>query len=442
MQVLIYALFAICSLLLSLYVIVSRLAMGRGRLMARGAADDLVYFTEHIEPRLSISEESSQWTFPLLVQATIALQGFLLATLNLGRPFEWGTLLQQSAVLILNLVVFGQAIPYVLLTRTDGKWLSNTIGILRMSILISRPLIGISQMLHHIATLGGPADEELEPASPTENIEALMEAGEEEGLIEKDDRKLIQSVVEFGDKTVRDVMTPRAEIVAVPSNTTLSELKQVLAEHRFTRLPVYEQDLDHIIGFIHSSDLFTVSEEELASQTVQQLLRALPFVPETKRIPDLLQELQTGSQMAIVVDEYGMVAGLVTVEDMVEEIVGEIRDEHDEIDVLPVGENIFSVPGSLSSDRLHEMFPENFQNTGEASTVAGLITDTLGHVPLAGEILEIQKLRFKITDSNGRRITRLEVAPSVTVPVGAPREQGSLFDAEKPNSPSANSLSK
>ena len=129
--------------------------------------------------------------------------------------------------------------------------------------------------------------------------------------------------------------------------SSLDQLKQVLAEHRFTRVPVYEQDLDHIIGFIHSSDLFTLPEQEHATQTVQQILRSIPFVPETKRVPELLQELQTGSQMAIVVDEYGMTAGLVTVEDMIEEIVGEIRDEHDEVDVLKLSGGAFSVPGSL-----------------------------------------------------------------------------------------------
>lgn len=430
MHVLIYILFGLCSLLLSLYVIISRFTLVRGRIMVRGAASDYAYFAEHIEPKLGISEEGAQWTFPMLVQATIALQGFLLAAANLGRAFDWETLLQQAAILLFNIIIFGQAIPYVLLTRTNGRWMAHTTGILRASILIARPLVGISQMIHHIATLGNLADEEAEPATPTENIEALIEVGKEEGLIQEDDRKLIQSVVEFGDKTVRDVMTPRPEIIAIPDQTSLTELKQVLAEHRFTRLPVFEQDLDHIIGFIHSSDLFTVPEQEHDTQTVRQILRSIPFVPETKRVPALLQELQTGSQMAIVVDEYGMVAGLVTVEDMVEEIVGEIRDEHDEVDVLPLGGGAFSVPGSLSLDRLYEMFPTEVQEAGDASTVAGLVTDTLGRVPAAGETLEHNGIRFRITESNGRRITRLEVAPVPESDRSARGAQGSLFAGE------------
>lgn len=430
MHLLFYTLFAVCSLLLSLYVIISRFTLVRGRIMVRGADSDYAYFAEQVEPKLGISEERAQWTFPLLVQATIALQGFLLAALNLGRPFDWEMLLQQAAILLINIIVFGQAIPYVIITRTNGRWMASTIGILRVSILVAAPLVSLSQMIHHIATLGGPTEEESEPATPTENIEALIDAGEEEGLIQEDDRKLIQSVVEFGDKTARDVMTPRPEIVAISSHATLDELKRALAEHRFTRLPVYEQDLDHIIGFIHSSDLFAVPEQEHATQTVQQILRSISFVPETKRVPELLQELQTGSHMAMVVDEYGMVAGLVTVEDMVEEIVGEIRDEHDEVDVLALGGGAFSVPGSLSIDRLQEMFPGHISEDAEATTVAGLVTGELGHVPAAGEALERDGLRFRVTESNGRRITRLEVAAASTGDISTAGGQGSLFASE------------
>ncbi|MSO19808.1 MAG: HlyC/CorC family transporter [Acidobacteria bacterium] len=427
MHLLITTLFIICSLLLALFVFVSRLALGRGRFAVRGAKNDLPYFTEMIEPKLGLSEERAQWTFPVLVQATISLQGFLLAAWNMGQPFDWETLLQQAAILLLNVILFGQVIPYVLLTHTDGRWLVHSLGILRASILASMPLVAISQFLHHIATLGGPAEEDREPATATENIEALIEAGEEEGLIEKDDRRLIQSVVEFGDKTVRDVMTPRPEIIAVPHRTTLSDLRQILAEHRFTRLPVYEQDIDHIIGFIHAGDLFAVAEDEHSERTVQQLLRSVPFVPETKRISELLQDLQTGSQMAIVVDEYGSVAGLATVEDMVEEIVGEIRDEHDEMDVLPRGENSWSVPGGLSLDRLQGLFDITLGEAGEASTVAGLITHTLGRVPATGETLERDGLRYRITESNGRRITRLDVS-SLAIPQGD--GQGTLFETQ------------
>lgn len=427
MQLLVATLFLLCCLLLTLFVFVSRLYSGRGRFLVRGAKDDVTYFEETIEPQLNLPEGRGVWTFPLLVQATLVLQGLLLATWNMGRPFAWETLLQQAAAMLLNIIVFGQVIPQVLLTRTDGRWLNHCTGTLRVAILAAKPLVVIGEFLHHIATLGGPSEEEAPPATAAENIEALMEAGEEEGLIEKDDRKLIQSVVEFGDTTVREVMTPRLEIVAVPAHTTLSELRQNLAEHRFTRLPVFEQDLDHISGFVHSGDLFTIEDDEHSQHTVQELLRPIPFVPETKRISELLQELQTGSQMAIVVDEYGSVAGLVTVEDMIEEIVGEIRDEHDEMDVLPQGENGFSVPGGLSLDRLQDLFHVTLEQTGEASTVAGLITDTLGRVPAAGETLERDGLMYHIAEANGRRITRLTVsAPGKPLSGG----QGSLFETK------------
>jgi len=306
-------------------------------------------------------------------------------------------------------IVFGQVLPNVLLTRTEGKWLLGWIGILRISVRMVFPLVVVSQFLHHIATLGGPSEEEQPVASPSENIEALMQAGEQEGLFEKEDRKLIQSVMEFGDKTVREVMTPRQQIVAVPLQTTLSQLKQLLASRRFTRIPVYDADLDHIVGFVHAGDLFAVEEADLERRTVEELLRPVSFVPETKPISELLEQIKEQAQIAIVVDEYGLVAGLATVEDMVEEIVGEIRDEHEVSNVIAEGEGRYSVPGGMDLGSLRDLFDVRLEETGGATTVSGLITDTVGRVPAAGEKIERDGLVFQVIESNGRRVIRLLV---------------------------------
>jgi CBS domain containing-hemolysin-like protein len=367
---------------------------------------------------LGITLEQSAWAFPLLVQANLILLGLLVAAWNLGRPFEWMTLFEEAAFLLLDVVVFGLVIPNVLLTRTEGKWLLHWTGTLRNAVRIVFPLVAVSQFLHHVATLGSRAEEDLAEASPIENIEALMQAGEEEGLLEKEDRRLIQSVVQFGDKTVREVMTPRQQIVAVPAQTTLSQLRQMLATKRFTRIPVYNGDLDHIAGFVHSGDLFAVEEADLDRRTVHELVRPVTLVPETKRISELLDELKQKAQIAIVVDEYGSVAGLATVEDLVEEIVGEIRDEHEPMEVHPLGEGQFSVPGSMDLGRLQELFEVRLEDTGGATTVSGFVTDALGRVPAPGERLERDGLVFQVTESDGRRVTRLLVAgPQKSVPV-------------------------
>jgi len=149
---------------------------------------------------------------------------------------------------------------------------------------------------------------------------------------------------------------------------------------------------------------------EASRETVRPFVRPLLFVPETKPIAKLLKELQQTTPMAIVVDEYGSVAGLATVEDMVEEIVGEIRDEHEAQDVIPQGEGKYSIPGSLDLDRLHDLFGVRLEDTGDASTVSGLVTGVLGRVPAAGEVLQQEGLQFQVTEANGRRVVRLLVS--------------------------------
>ena len=412
MRFLMTILILVSSLLLVLYSYVSRLYSEKGRFLIRGSKDNVDAFEEQIEPQLGISMEKAELTFPLLVQIDSILLVLSVTRWNLGRPLEWDTLLQEAVFLVLDVILCGQVIPNILLTRTRGQWLVIWTPTLRASILAVSPLVAVSQFLHSLASLG-KAEEEAEAPTASENIAALMLAGEEEGLLEKEDRKLIQPVVEFGDKTVREVMTPRPEIFAVPAETTVGQLKQMLAKRRFSRIPVYEGNLDHILGFVHALDLFSLPDAEFSDQSVRKFLRPLTFVPETKAISELLKEIQQKAQIAVVVDEYGLAAGLVTVEDMVEEIVGEIRDEHEAADVIPQGEGAYSVPGNLDLDRLLDLFGVRMEETSDATTVSGLVTSTLGRVPAPGETLRIDGLTFQVTEANGRRILRLLVSGPV-----------------------------
>jgi CBS domain containing-hemolysin-like protein len=411
------------SLLLTLYSYLSRLSTERGLFLVRGSRDNVQYYEEHIEPKLGVTPEQAAWTFPLLVQVTLVFLGVSVAAWSVGEQLGWNSVLGAAALLLLDVIVFGQVVPNILLTLTKGRWLRAFAGVVRASVLAAFPLVAMGQFLHHIATLGSAEPEESEEATAGENIETLIQAGEDEGLIEKDDRKLIQSVVEFGDKTVREVMTPRPQIVAVPAQTTLSQLKPLLAAKRFTRIPVYDPDLDHILGFVHAGDLFALDEAELERHTVKELLRPVRFVPDTKRISELLDELKEKGQIAIVVDEYGSVAGLVTVEDMVEEIVGEIRDEHEPTDVHQDAEGRYSVPGGMDLDRLREWFDVDLEETEGASTISGLVTEALGRVPSVGESVERDGLTFQVTDANDRRVIRLLVS-------GPPKKSGETDEGE------------
>ena len=433
MHIVLTLVIVLCCLLLTLYSYLSRLSTERGYFLVRGSRDNVQFYEEEIEPKLGVSAEQAAWTFPLLVQVVLVLLAVAIAAWNFGSLLRWTGLLGTAAFLLLDVIVFGQVIPNILLTLTKGTWLRAITGVVKISVMAAFPLVALSQALHHIATLGSAETEEEQEATAGENIEALIQVGEDEGLIQKEDRKLIQSVVEFGEKTVREVMTPRQQIVAVPAQTTLSQLKQMLATRRFTRIPVYDPDLDHMLGFVHGGDLFAIDEADLDRRTVKELLRPVRFVPDTKRISELLDELKEKGQIAIVVDEYGSVVGLTTVEDMVEEIVGEIRDEHEPTDVHREGEGRYSVPGGMDLDRLREWFDVELEETDSASTISGLVTEALGRVPAVGETVERDGLTFHVTDANDRRIIRLQVSgPPKKAPESAPPEDESAVQGAAP----------
>ena len=410
MHFLLAALVMVNSLLLVLFSYVHLLYAERGRFLIRGSKDSVDFFENYVEPRLKQDAEEAERTFPLLVQLDLVVLTLSAALWTLGQSLQWRSMGAAVVFLVLDVELFAHVIPTVLLTRTRGKWLVPAIGLLRVSVLAVKPLVVTSQFIHSLATLGGEEGAEQEQPTPSENIEALMLAGEEEGLLETDDRKLIRSVVEFGDKTAREVMTPRPEIFAVPVETTVSELRQMLVKRRFSRIPVYEEDLDHIVGFVHVRDLFLRSDAAAAQQSLRGLLRPLTFVPETKPIAELLKEMQQKTQITIVVDEYGSVAGLVSVEDIVEEIVGEIREEHEVLDAVPQEEGAFSVPGNMDVDRLHDLFGVRVEKIGGSTTVSGLVTSILGRVPSPGETLQQDGLTFQVIESNGRRVLRLLVS--------------------------------
>jgi CBS domain containing-hemolysin-like protein len=258
---------------------------------------------------------------------------------------------------------------------------------------------------------------EEEPTS-AENIEALISAGTEEGLIEEEDRKLMQGVVEFGDKVVREVMTPRPNIVAIAADSTLEQLRQLVINEQFSRIPVYEQNIDQTIGFVHVRDMFELEEEQRAGRTVRELVRTLKFVPETKPVNDLMRQMQQeNTHMVIVVDEYGNTAGLATMEDLLEVIIGEIRDEHEpDSDITEDGKGGYIVSGSFELNRIGDLF-ETFHREEdiESTTVGGLVSEWLGHVPKAGEAADRDGVRIEVLASDEFRVERVRLSKSQTV---------------------------
>jgi CBS domain containing-hemolysin-like protein len=242
-----------------------------------------------------------------------------------------------------------------------------------------------------------------------EAAQAYIEAGAQEGLIEGDERRLIQSIVEFGDTRVREVMTPRPDIVAIRAEATLGDLRGLLREQAYSRVPVYRESLDNILGVVFVKDLVQLSDAD--ERTVAAIMRPAHVVPETKPVSDLLREFQHRRvQIAIVVDEYGGTAGLVTLEDLLEEIVGEIRDEYDEESepIVDLGDGVFAFSGKVDIDELADRLGVVIAREG-FETVGGYLLARLGRVPAVGETLEIDGLGVEVLEAERRRVTKVRV---------------------------------
>jgi putative hemolysin len=238
--------------------------------------------------------------------------------------------------------------------------------------------------------------------------------GEPEPLQEGQAREMLRTLVDFRETMVREVMTPRPDIVAVPAEATVDELRTLFREQQYSRVPVYQESLDNVLGFVFVKDLIQQAAASDPQAPITPLIRPAIFVPETKRVVELLRELQRNRlQVAIVVDEYGGTSGLVTLEDLIEEIVGEIRDEYD-VEVEPVvdegnGRFVFSGKAHVQelTDRLH------VASEGEGfETVGGFLLSRLGRVPAAGEVFEIDGLSVEVLEAERRRITRVRIAPT------------------------------
>ena len=246
-----------------------------------------------------------------------------------------------------------------------------------------------------------------------------LEQGEEQGLIEGDERRLLQSIVDFGDTLVREVMTPRPDMVAIRADATFAELRALFREQEYSRVPVYNENLDNIVGFVFVKDLIRLSGSESANARLQpdlaRLIRPATFVPETKRVSEMLKEFQRKQvQIAIVVDEYGGTAGLVTIEDLLEEIVGEIRDEYD-VETEPVvdeGNGSYVFSAKVNIDELHECLGVDIEPEG-FETVGGYVLTRVGRVPAVGETFEIDGLHVEVLEAERRRIhkVRMRLAP-------------------------------
>ena len=405
------ALYALTLAALMMFSFVQLLYLESLRLRSRDS-EALEYFKDEIAPALGMETDRAALIFSLYKHTLLVCIGGLALYLSLGGPNLFIDIAESLLTALLSMAAFSYVVPQVMYRRSGGRILLPLTPLLRLAALLMRPFASLISFAETLAEISSPTESLEEGASPQEEIEALIAAGEEEGLIEEGDKKLIHSVMAFGDKRVREVMTPRPSIVAIDGAKSVEELRRLLIHEQFSRIPIYESDIDRITGFVHVKDLFEVEEKNRGGLKAADLKRPIAFVPETKFVTELLKEMQhDGNHMAIVVDEYGNTAGLATMEDLVEVVFGEIRDEHEPgDDLIREPDGCFLVAGSFDVDHLRELVEFSPSDEIEATTVGGLATEWFGRVPKAGEAIERDGVRLEIIAADERRVERVRLS--------------------------------
>ena len=379
----------------------------------------LDFFKDTLEDKIGLKTEDGAGAFSLIKHSLLVLLGiFYFAWFADGEPWDAAVFGQAALAAWLVMIAFAYALPQLLYRRTSGRWLLPLLSLLRGLAWLARPCVALLGFFQSLIDLADDSKTDEEQPTTSENIEALISAGQEEGLIEEQDRELIQSVVEFGDKVVREVMTPRPRIIAIPADSTLEALRQLVIQQQYSRVPVFEKNIDQIIGFVHVRDMFELEEDERAKRPVRELVRPIPFVPETKPVSGLMRHMQQeNTHMVIVVDEYGNTAGLATMEDLLEVIIGEIRDEHEpSTDVLEDGRGGFIVAGNFDLDRVADLFDTfRHEEDVESTTVGGLVGEWLGRVPKVGEVVVRNGIRVEVLAADEWRVEQVRISKSQAV---------------------------
>jgi CBS domain containing-hemolysin-like protein len=327
-------------------------------------------------------------------------------------------------------ILFEVVVIFVFAEAAPKTWAVQHIE--RAALLVARPVYAIANFppirlmargLIGLANVILPGKGLKTPYVSEEELLALADVALEEEVIESEERQLIHSIIEFGDTVVREVMVPRPDMVAVEGRASVSDAIEVAIASGFSRLPVYEQNIDDVVGIVFTKDLLRAEREGNAFEVVRNLKRDSHFVPESKRVAELLPEMQRGKfHMAVAVDEYGGTAGLVTLEDLIEELVGEIVDEYDveeePIEPLPNGD--VRVAGRLPVDELSDILEAELPD-GDWDSVGGLMQGLLGHLPTEGESVDVDGHRLIAERVQGRRIARVRV--SKIQPHAAPNER-------------------
>jgi putative hemolysin len=386
-----------------------------GRMTTGRVHEHLDIFEAEIEPKLKINRRSGGRTFRILGHFWLA---FLVLETTRGVvyfvPGTWESLIEFCVFVILEVVFAMHFIPDMLLYRTTGRWLLPLLPLIRSAMWLVWPVRVFLEGAESLARISEQEAEKTDEQRTEEGIEALVEAAEEEGIIEPEQADLIEQVVEFSDKRVREVMTPRPDIVAISAESTLEELHAKVVETKFSKIPVFEKSLDDTFGVVFAQDLLQIADPDLPKRRVRELVRPVLFMPETKLGSDLLREMrQKGHPLAVIIDEHGTVAGIATVEDLVEEIVGESGNNGKPLapDVIREPDGGLVMRGSTAIDAVEELLGVHFGEEADetVTTLAGLLNHATGKVPASGDKIEMEGHRFEVVEANQRKVLRVRI---------------------------------
>src|SRR5262249_45263166 len=386
-----------------------------GRMNTGRIHEHLEIFEAEIEPRLKINRRSGGRTFRILGRFWLA---FLVLETTRGVvyfvPGTWESFVELCVFVILEVVFAMHFIPDMLLYRTTGRWLIPLLPLIRGTMWLVWPVRVFLEGAESLARISEQEAEKSAEQRTEEGIEALVEAAEEEGIIEPEQAELIEQVVEFSDKRVREVMTPRPDIVAMPTDATLEELHAKITETKFSKIPVYENSLDEVYGVVYAQDLLQIADQDLPHRKVRELAKPVLFMPETKIGSELLREMrQKGQPLAVIIDEHGSVAGIATVEDLVEEIVGQSGNDGKPLapDVVREADGGLVMRGSMAIDSVEELLGVHFGEQADetVTTLAGLLSHASGKVPASGDKIDMEGHHFEVVEANQRKVLRVRI---------------------------------
>lgn len=381
------------------------------------------YFPQHDQLEISLRRTLELFHSIPRLQATLELTQVFTHFLILGLTLFWISLVYTASVLFYLAVVILAAfiifwcewVVEKIISRNNDRWAVRLTPFVSLLVFIMTPLVGLPIWLSKITNLLPKDERQMTEAE----LKTLVDVGQQGGVLEQDERKMIYSIFEMGDTLAREIMVPRIDMLSLDVNTPLEQAIDALLAAGHSRVPVYEESVDHIIGLLYAKDLLRIWREGNHLQSLRTLLRPAYFVPEAIKLDALLQEMQKKRvHMAIVVDEYGGISGLVTLEDIVEEVVGEIRDEYDQAEEFPyqkINENEYLLLGRIDLDDFNDLMGSQIQKV-ETDTLGGYIYKRLGRVPAEGDTIQIAHVLLTVEEVIGRRIhkVRAQLLPDLS----------------------------